>query len=159
MKKIAILLLLLAPLVFACSGSDSDEDATTKVGPFKISELAGNWEATKARFSVGSTSVDLIESGGTALMAVQTSGRFSLTLDAADRPAYTVSGELFWEAWQGSYYLAIAWDDDPGDWDTYGHTYDGTTLSINGGADTGEYDFNNDGETESCSIHFIFTRT
>lgn len=158
MKKIARLLLLLIPFFFACSGGDSDGDVTTKDGPFKISELAGNWEATKAQFSVSSTSVDLVEAGGSVLMTVQSSGRFTLTLDATDRPAYTVSGEMFWEQWQGSFYFAITWDDEPGDWDTYGHTYDGTTLSLNGGANTGEYDFNNDGNPESCSIHFIFTR-
>ena len=93
-------------------------------------------------------------------MTVQSSGRFTLTLDPTDRAAYTVSGEMFWEEWQGSFYFAINWDDDPGDdWDTYGHTYDGNTLSINGGSDTGEYDFDNDGDMESCSVHFIFERS
>lgn len=155
--KTTITLLVLLFLSLGCS-SDGDEDVTTKDGPFAISELAGTWDATKAQFSVSTTSVDLVEQGGAARMTVQTSGRFSLILDPADRPAYTVSGEMFWEAWQGSYYFAIEWDDDPGDWDTYGHTYNGTVLSLNGGADTGEYDFDNDGDFESCSIHFIFER-
>ncbi|WP_088340882.1 hypothetical protein [Robiginitalea sediminis] len=155
--KTTITLLVLLFLSLGCS-SDGDEDVTTKDGPFAISELAGTWDATKAQFSVSTTSVDLIEQGGSARMTVQTSGRFSLILNPADRPAYTVSGEMFWEAWQGSYYFAIEWDDDPGDWDTYGHTYNGTVLSLNGGADTGEYDFDNDGDFESCSIHFIFER-
>lgn len=92
-------------------------------------------------------------------MTVQSSGRFSLVLDPADRPAYTLSGEMFWEAWQGSFYFAIEWDNAPGDWDTYGHTYTGTILSLNGGANTGEYDFDNDGDFESCSVHFIFERS
>lgn len=161
MKKIAyFLLIVLVPFAIACSKSDDDEDVLTKDGPFQISELSGNWEATKAQFSVSSTSVDVVEAGGTALMTVQSSGRFTLTIDPADRAAYTVSGEMSWEAWEGSYYFAIQWDDEPRDeWDTYGHTYDGTTLSINGGADSGEYDFDNDGDFESCSLHFIFVRS
>lgn len=142
----------------ACSSSDNDEDVITKEGPFNISELAGNWDVTKAQFSVNTVSVDVVQDGGTASMTVQTSGRFTLTLDPIDRPAYTVSGEMFWEEWQGSYFFAIEWDDEPGDWDTYGHTYDGTTLSINGGAETGAYDFDNDGDEELCSLHFIFVR-
>lgn len=142
----------------ACS-SDDETDALTKDGPFNISELAGNWEVTKAQFSTNTLSVDVVGDGGTASMTVQTNGRFTLTLDPIDRSAYTVSGEMFWEEWQQTFYFAITWDDYPDDWDTYGHTYDGTTLSLNGGADSGEYDFNNDGTSEACSIHFIFVRS
>lgn len=153
-----IFLISLISLTFSCN-KDDDEDALTKEGPFNISELAGTWEATKAQFSVSAVSVDVVEDGGTASMSVQSDGRFTLTLDPVDRNDYTVSGEMFWEAWQQSFYFSIVWDDYPGDWDTYGHTFDGTTLSFNGGTDTGEYDFNNDGDMEACSIHFIFDRS
>jgi hypothetical protein len=152
-------LIALISLNFSCNKDDDDEDLLTKDGPFEISELAGAWEATKAQFSVNTVSVDVVEDGGTASMSVQSNGRFTLTIDPLDRDSYTVSGEMFWEAWQQTFYFAIAWDDDPGDWDTYGHTYDGTTLTFNGGADTGEYDFDNDGDMESCSAHFIFDRS
>lgn len=160
--KTLIYLLLITMISFSISCSSSDEEGDsglTKDGPFPISELAGTWDATKAQFSVNTTSVDLVELGGTVTMTVQTDGNFILTLDAADREAYAVSGELFWEEWQNTFYFAIIWDDEPNDWDTYGHTYDGTTLSINGGADSGQYDFDNDGDFESCSVHFIFDRT
>ncbi|MCA6078948.1 hypothetical protein [Fulvivirga sedimenti] len=152
------ILISLISFTFACN-SDEDEDELTKNGPFAISELAGSWDATKAQFSVNATSVDIVQDGGSAEMTVQSSGRFILTLDPVDRDAYTVSGEMIWEKWQGTYYFAIIWDDYPGDWDTYGHTYDGNTLTLNGGSDTGEYDFNNDGNFESCSVHFIFERS
>jgi hypothetical protein len=150
-----VFLLSLISLSFSCD-KDDDADALTKEGPFPISELAGTWQATKAQFSVSTTSVDVVEDGGTARMSVQSNGRFTLTLDPIDRNAYSVSGEMFWEEWQNTFYFAIAWDNYPDDWDTYGHTFDGTTLSFNGGADTGEYDFDNDGDMEACSIHFIF---
>lgn len=142
----------------SCSSSD-DGDELTKEGPFKISELAGSWEATQAQFSVNTVSVDVVDDGGTVSMSVQSSGRFTLTIDPIDRPAYTVSGEMFWEEWQGSFFFAIEWDDYPGDWDTYGHTWDGTTFTLNGGFDSGEYDFDNDGDAESCSLHFTFIRS
>jgi hypothetical protein len=159
MKTLAYLFLIsLISLNFSCS-KDDDEDVLTKDGPFEISELAGTWEASKAQFSVNTVSVDVVDDGGTARMTVQSNGRFTLTIDPVDRDSYMVSGEMFWEAWQQTFYFAIAWDDDPGDWDTYGHTYDGTTLSLNGGADTGEYDFDNDGDMESCTAHFIFDRS
>ncbi len=159
MKTILKLFLILwIPFSFSCS-KDENGNELVKDGKYDISELAGTWNATKAQFSVSSTSVDVVEDGGTAVMTVQTSGRFTLTIDPADRTAYTVSGEFFWEKWEGTYYLAIVWADEPNDWDTYGDQYDGTTLSFNGGADTGEYDFDNDGDMESCTIHFIFERS
>lgn len=153
-----VFLIMMTSLCISCSSSDDEGEGLTKDGTFPISELAGNWEATKAQFSVNTTSVDLIEQGGTATMTVQSNGRFTLTLSPFDRDTYSVSGEFFWEEWQQTFYLAIVWDDDPDDWDTYGHTFNGTTLSINGGADTGAYDFDNDGDLESCSLHFIFNR-
>ena len=152
-----ILFVSMIAFSFSC-GSEDDENGLSKDGPFPISELAGTWDASKAQFSVNTVSVDVVEDGGTAQMMVQTSGRFTLTIDPVDRDAYTVSGEMFWEEWQKTFYFAIVWDDEPDDWDTYGHTYDGATLTINGGADTGEYDFNNDGEMTSCSVHFNFAR-
>jgi len=102
--------------------------------------------------------VDVIEEGGTATLSVQSSGRFTLNIDPADRAAYTVSGEMFWEEWEGKFYFAIEWSDYQGDWDTYGHTKTGTTFSLTGGFDTGEYDFDNDGDMEPCSISFAFVK-
>jgi hypothetical protein len=155
-----IFLISLISLTFSCS-TDDDEDINdlTKDGPFQISELAGTWDATKAQFSVSGVSIGVVDDGGTASMSVQSNGRFTITLDPIDRNAYTVSGEMFWEPFQQTFYFAIVWDDYPNDWDTYGHTFDGTTLSLNGGTDTGEYDFDNDGDMESCSVHFIFDRS
>lgn len=160
MRTSAKALLLSAFLmVFSIScDKSSAEDPLVKDGPFNISELAGNWEATQAQFSVGTTSVDIVEDGGIVTMTVLSSGKFTLTINPTDRPAYTVSGEMFWEKWEGSYYFSIVWDDEPDDWDSYGHTWDGTTLTLNGGADTGEYDFDNDGDAESCSLHFDFVK-
>jgi hypothetical protein len=151
-------LILIISLTFSCS-SDDDEDVLTKEGRFPISELAGTWNASKAQFSVNTLSVDVIENGGTASMTVQSNGRFILTLKPVDRNAYTINGEMFWEEWQQTYYFAIAWGENPEDWDTYGETYDGTTLTLNGGADSGEYDFNGDGDKQSSSVHFIFVRS
>ena len=155
---IYILLISLISLSFSCN-KDDDKDVLIKDGRFPISSLAGTWEATKAQFSVNTISVDVVEDGGTARMTVQSNGRFTLTLNPVDRNAYTLSGEMFWEEWQQTYYFAIVWDNYPDDWDTYGVSFDGTTLSLNGGAETGEYDFNNDGDMETCSVHFIFVRS
>lgn len=146
---------------FSCSKNDPDPLVKEAEGaPFNISELAGNWEASSAFFVRDSDnlSVDIIGDGGSTSITIQSSGKFTLTIDPADRVAYTVSGEMFWELFEGNYFFAIAWDDFPGDWDTYGATLTATKFSINGGFDTGEYDFNNDGTFEAASISFEFTK-
>ncbi|WP_117880488.1 hypothetical protein [Aureibaculum luteum] len=161
MKQYAYLfLILLISLTFSCSSDDDDdnENLLTKDGTFQISELAGTYEATSAQFSVSGTSVDVVEDGGTVEMTVQSNGSFTITINPVDRNEYTISGEMFWEPFNQTFYFAIVWDDNLDEWDTYGHTYDGTTLSLNGGTDSGEYDFNNDGNMQSCTVHFIFVR-
>ena len=154
-KTIVLSTILALFIVYSCS---KEEDSLVKKGPFNISELAGNWEATKAGFTGNDMAIDLIAEGGAVTMSVQSSGKFTMNIDPVDRAAYTVSGEMFWEEWEGSSYFAIEWDDYPGDWDTYGATLTATTLRINGGFDTGEYDFENDGTFESVSVTFEFVR-
>ena len=150
---------LFAFLLLSCSGDDDTDALVKEGGSFEISELAGNWEATSATFNDGNMmSVNIINEGGSVSMSVQSGGRFTLTIDPSDRPAYTVSGEMFWEQWEGKYYFAIEWADYPGDWDTYGATLTSNTFTINGGFESGEYDFDNDGTFETASIGFTFVR-
>jgi hypothetical protein len=157
--KIFLFAPLFAFLLLSCSDEAESVDDLVKEGDFKISELAGNWEATYANFNDGAQqSVDVVGDGGTVSMTVQSSGRFTITINPADRDAYTASGEMFWEEFEGDYYFAIEWDDAPGDWDTYGATLTATTFSINGGFDSAEYDFDNDGTFEECSLSIGFDR-
>lgn len=145
-------------ILFVSLSCNKEGDPLTKEGPFNISELAGNWEATRASFSGDNMAVDVIDEGGSVSMSVQSSGRFTLTIDPADQAAYNVSGEMSWEKFEGKSYFAIEWDDYPGDWDTYGATLTATTLDINGGFDSGEYDFDGDGTFESASVSLAFIR-
>ena len=149
-------------VAFSCSKDDSDSLVKEGAGaPFNISELAGSWDATAAFFVRDSDnmSVDVIGDGGSSSITVQSNGKFVLTIDPADRAAYTISGEMFWELFEGNYFFAIEWDDYPGDWDTYGATLMPTTFVINGGFDSGEYDFDDDGTFDTASISFEFTRS
>jgi hypothetical protein len=148
-------------LFFATSCGEDDSELVKEGGAFKISELAGNWEATSAFFSSDANtnvSVDIIADGGFVSLTVQSTGTCTFTINPVDHEAYTVSGEMFWELYEGEYYFAIAWDDYPGDWASYGATLTDTTFGMNGGPDTGEYDFDNDGTSESARIGFAFIR-
>ena len=160
-KSIKTLVLSTVLILFVTLSCSKDESELVKEGgPFKISELAGNWEATSAFFTGenDNVSVDIIADGGSVSMAVQSTGRCTLTINPDDREAYMESGEMFWELFEGDYYFAIAWDAYPGDWASYGATLTDTTFSMYGGPDTGEYDFENDGTSESASIGFEFIK-
>lgn len=158
LSKVFLFAPIFAFLLLSCSDDDETDVLVKQGGPFEISELAGSWEATSATFSAGNLFVDVVELGGSVSMTVQSSGRFTLTIDPADRPAYTTSGEMFWEEFEGAYYFSIEWANYPGDWDSYGATLNATTFTLNGGGDSGEFDFDNDGNFESASISFTFVR-
>jgi hypothetical protein len=148
-------------LFFATSCGEDDSELVKEGGDFAISELVGTWEATSAFFGSdanANVSVDIIEDGGSLSLTVQSSGTCTLTINPVDREAYTVSGEMFWELYEGEYYFSIAWDAYPGDWASYGATLTNTTFSMYGRPDTWEYDFENDGTSESARIGFSFIR-
>jgi len=156
-KTLIFSMVLILFVGLSCSKDDPDP-LVKQGGPFEISELAGNWEAITASFGGDNVYVDVVDEGGSVSMTVQSSGRFAMIIDPTDRPAYTVNGEMFWEKFEGEFYFAIEWDDYPGDWDTYGATLSATTLRINGGFDSGEYDFDNYGTFESAGLTFEFVR-
>ena len=147
-------------LFVATSCGEDDSELVKEGGDFAISELAGNWEATSAFFSRDSdnVSVDIVADGGSLSLTVQSSGTCTFTVNPVDRDAYTVGGEMFWELYEGEYYFAIEWDDYPGDWASYGATLTDTIFTMNGGPDTGEYDFDNEGTPDSARIGFAFVK-
>lgn len=157
--KIKTLLFSTVFILFVTSSCSNDDSELVKEGgPFLISELAGNWEATSAFFGNENDTKNIIEDGGSLSMTVISNGRCTLTIDPDDREGYKVSGEMFWEIYEGEYYFAVKWDAYPDDWATYGATYTEPTFFMNGGFDAGEYDFNNDGTSESARINLEFIR-
>ena len=161
LSRILLFVPLFAFLFISCSEDDPPpEEILEKVGDFPISELAGSWDATIARFSDDIHNIEVIGEGGSISMTVQSNGRFAMTINPANRSSYNASGEMFWEKWEGRYYFAIVWDDDPSDWETYGATLTETTLNISGGnMGAGEYDFDNDGTFEPCRVNLSFVRS
>jgi hypothetical protein len=147
-------------LLFVSACSDDESELSKEGGPFEISELAGNWEATAAFFTNNSSNVslDIVAEGGSLLLSVQSNGKCTFTIDPVDRDAYSVSGDMFWEKFEGEYFFSIVFDDFPGDWSSFGATLTATTFIMNGGPDSGEYDFDNDGTPESASLGFQFIR-
>ena len=153
----------LALFVLACS-SDDDEDAQLDQGPdFAISALAGTWNATTLTFAYSGTGTppepsfyDVIAYGGSATMTVQSNGRFTLTVMPNGLPAESFGGRMYFEDGE---FFAIQFDDDPPNDPTYfGATLSGNTFSLNGGPDTAEWDFDDDGNDEPASVNLVFVK-
>lgn len=150
-------LFVFAFLLFSCSDSGGS-DPQLDCGPsYCISDLAGTWNATALTFAEcnGPGFFDLIADGGSASIVIQSSGRFTLTVTYPDGNE-VFGGRMYFE--DGTWF-AIQFDDDEPDDPTYfGDTLSGNTFSLNGGPETAEFDFDDDGNEECASVDLTFVR-
>ncbi len=160
--KIILLLALTTCLTFSCGSDDSESESElfTEGGPFEISELTGNWEATSALFWASNVlNVDIITEGGSVSLTVQSNRRCTFTVHAFDREAYTIGGEMFWGSYEGDSALAIVWDDSTDERSYFRYTeLTATTFYLGCTSECGEYDFNNDGTSQTSDMVFDFIR-
>ena len=162
--KIILLVALTTCLTFSC-GKDEDEPGAPLVrdgGPFEISELTGSWEATKAEFFrvTDGMWVDVVGEGGSFSLTVTSSGRCTFIIDPVDREPYTESGEMFWSSYEGDVALAIVWDgSNPDDRSSFtGHELTSTTFNLGCLSECAEYDYNNNGTSDTADVNFEFIR-
>ena len=151
---------VLAFLLFSCSDG-GDPVVEANCGPsYCVDDLQGTWNATSVVFSpcvFGEfESIDLIAEGATVEMVVQASGRFTITIDFPGEDSEVISGRIFFE---DSTWFAIQFDEDePGDPTYFGDTLSGNTFSLNGGPETAEFDFDEDGNEECASVDLTFVK-
>jgi hypothetical protein len=129
---LALLLVATASLTMFVACSDDDEPSTDRV-----SEIVGTWTATSASFN----GVDVVAEGGSVSLAIQSSGKFTFTIERPGRSDMVFTGKLgFDEQW-----LAVEYDTNPGEYEYYDITYDANNLHI--GANS-EFDFDGNGSDE-----------
>ena len=160
--KNILLVAITTCITFSC-GEDEDEESELlkEGGPFEISELAGNWKATTTYFLRISDNllVEIVGDGGSLSLAVQSSGKCTFTIDPVNRDAYTVSGEMFWSLYDGDEAIAIVWDGNPDERSSF-RTFKliDTTFEFGCSSECGEYDFNDNGNSETADLGFNFVR-
>ncbi len=165
--KLILLVAITTCLTFSC-GEDAELELVKDGGPFEISELTGNWEATSVFFFRASDGlmVDIIADGGSVSLTVQSNDKCTFTIDPFDRDAYTVSGEMFWGIYvdvddgnEEFEALVIVWDDSPDDRSYFRWIeLTDTTFDLGCTSVCGEYDFNNNGTSETADLGFEFIR-
>jgi hypothetical protein len=146
--------------IYACSDDEDDLgfDFTIDGTEIAMSEIAGNWNASKAVFDSRATGpamqVDVVDEGGTVTMNIQVSGQFSITVTEVGKPADTSTGLLRFD----EELLVIFFDDDPGEWEYFSINLAEPNLFINGGNGSADFDFDGDGTDEPADVDFEFVR-
>ena len=152
--KIKRLLYTIAILVFLSinSACNKDKDEYPLEGPnLSMNDISGNWKATTANYSYDTLFFDVIAEGGSAILVIQSNGRFIFTLKLPDEPDNVSSGQLgFDEEW-----LAISFDDDPEEYEYFFIGLSNGVLTIRGPA---AFDFEGDGTEEPASVDLVLIR-
>ena len=162
--KLALIFVLGFSIISISSCNKDDSEGDTELvkegGPFEISELTGNWEATLADVlrARDGLEVEIVGDGGSVTLTVQSNGRCTFTVDPFDCEAYTESGEMFLELYDEEYFLAIVWDDFPDDWSSFRAELTDTNFNIGCVDECAEYDFNCNGTPETADLSFFFIR-
>ena len=100
---------ILAVFLLFNSCSDDDEDFSQTGTNLSVSDISGNWIATKASFNNPST--DFLANEGSVTLSIQTNSRFTFTIKSPGEPDYISTGKVGFDG----VWLAVRFDDDPGE--------------------------------------------
>jgi len=151
LKKLLFLALL--SVLFSCSTDEDDDDGfdftnCSLNGPnFSISDVTGGWVATQANFDIPGTSeqIDVVGTGGTVTLNVQSNGAFTLVITESGAGAETTTGDLsFCED-----LFTVRYDDAPNDPEIIQGSLNDGVFTITGPV---EYDVNGDGTDDAAFV-------
>ena len=159
MRTNLLIIYFLCAIIWLASCSDGEEDDFSLVGTnTSVAALAGNWNATSAIFGKSEVGpvieIDVVAEGGTVILNIQNSGRFTLTITEQGAASETITGRMAFD----EDLLVIFFDDDPEEWEYFGINHNEPDLSIWGGNGSAEFDFDGDGVDEPADIGFDFQR-
>jgi len=142
--------ILAASLLIFDSCNKGEEEYPLNGPNLSMDDIAGNWKATHANFNSDTLFFDVIAEGGTVTLSIQSNGRFTFTITLPDEPNDVSTGQLgFDEQW-----LAIGFDEDPGEYVYYFIELDKGILTLRGEA---EFDYGDGGERPG-SVDLVMER-
>ena len=145
-----IAILALLPFLVACN---KDKNEYPLDGPnLSMNDISGTWKATTANYHYDTLFFDVIAEGGSVSLVIQSNGRYTFTLKLPDEADNVSAGQLgFDDEW-----LAISFDDDPGEYEYYFIELANGILTLRGPA---EFDFEGDGTEEPASLNLMLIRS
>jgi len=143
-----VLILAFLSFLIACDKCKEGEEYPLQGTNLSMNDIAGNWQATTASFSYDTLFLDVIAEEGSALLVIQSNGRFTFTIKLPEEADDVSTGQLgFDEEW-----LAISFDDDPEEYAYYFIQLANGILTLRGPA---EYDLDDDGTLEPASLNLV----
>lgn len=138
------------------SCSDDEGEFPLEGTVLSMDDIAGNWAATMAKFSATAigpaVAINVIDSGGSVTLNIQTNGRFTLTTTLPGTVNQVDTGQLGFD----EDLLVVIYDEDPDDYELFGIQLVNDMLFVTGPA---EFDLNGDGLDEAARVEFEFERT
>lgn len=154
--------IVLLSILTTCGTGNDDEgfgQFSLEGTDVSIADIAGNWTATKARFSRAAagpvSEVDVVAAGGSLTLEIQNNGRFSVTVAVPGAGSETSTGRFAFD----EDVLVISFDEDPDEWEFFSITHNEPNLTIIGGTVYEAFDFDGDGVDEDSYIDFEFVRS
>ena len=152
------LTVLLLSVCIACSSDDEDLSISLDGPVLSVSDFSGNWNATNAVFESldGSLRVDIINVGGSATLAVQSNGRFTITLSVPGQASEVISGELGFNGDEYGSSLIVIFDGDArDDYELFNISLNNGVLSLSGQT---TFDFLNNGSETPATLDLTLER-
>jgi hypothetical protein len=116
-----------------------------------VDTLAGTWRATRAQYTAGSSSIEVIAQGTSMTLTLNSSGTFTLAIVDPGQAGTTTSGT--WTA--SSDVLTLRPSNATFDIQ-FDMTLSGSTLTLSGGHM--QFDVNKDGTLDEAVLNAIFVR-
>lgn len=145
-------------LLFTLISCGDDEEFSLEGTNLSMTDIAGDWTATKAVFSNAATGpgmrVDVVEDGGSVTLQIQDNGNFSTTVTPLGESPETSTGRMGFD----EDLLIISFDDEPDEFEFFGIIHNEPNLAIQGGTIFEGFDFDKDGLSEDVNIEFELVR-
>ena len=152
-KSVGMLVLVGLSLSVAGCG-----DGTSTVGPggVTIASLAGTWNATLASWvpTAGGQEFELIAAGGSGVLVIESSGRFTFTTVDPDDETDVSTGTFAFDSEDEDF--LIVRNDGEVEEDELFFILTGNTMRLIG---EDEFDFDDDGVDEPATLTLEFTRS
>ena len=147
--RLALPVLMVGALTVACDDDDEPTGVT-------VADLAGIWNASSMSLTFMGNPVSLTDIGGTAVLTITSSERYTLVLNIPGMPTSTNTGDF---TISGSSFT-LTDDDEPEDdpiEGTFTLSEDGNTLTVQA-SEVELFDFTEDGENDPADLNATFTR-
>lgn len=153
-RLVPFFIILLLSLLFSCGDDEEGEFNYPLEGSvYSIDDISGSWVATEASledYDNPQNNIDIIGSGGSAILDIQTNGRFSFSASIAGAGTWSVDGQL---GFSGNQLVLLADGDAAGEDEGFFamNIIDGNFYLVG----PVEFDIDFDGEEEEVQLELI----